>query len=99
MSSLVITSNASTVVDVPIPDMGITIPQAGGSVTISDLWGNLHYGGNVNEQHPDLVAKYTESLQEEWEQHQVLRQRFTRSGELALTPEQLRTLRSLGYIR
>ena len=64
-----------------------------------DLWGDLHYGGSVHEQHPDLVAKYTESLQEEWEQHKALRQRFSRSGELALTPEQLRTLRSLGYIR
>ncbi len=32
-------------------------------------------------------------------EHQSLAQRFTRSGEVALTPEQLRTLRSLGYIR
>ncbi len=64
-----------------------------------DLWNNPHYGGSVHEQHPDLVAKYTEFLQQEWEQHEALRQRFTRSGQLALTPEQLRTLRSLGYIR
>ena len=48
---------------------------------------------------PDLVDKYTEYLEEMWETHQVLATRFTRSGEVALTPEQLRTLRSLGYIQ
>jgi hypothetical protein len=53
----------------------------------------------VNEERPDLVEKYTEFLEEQWEAHQALGQVFRRSGEAALPPEQLRTLRSLGYIQ
>jgi arylsulfatase A-like enzyme len=54
---------------------------------------------NVNEQYPDLVEKYTAFLEAQWEAHQALGQYFTQAGEVALTPEQLRTLRSLGYIQ
>ena len=53
----------------------------------------------MNEERPDLVEKYTEYLEAQWEAHQALAQVFTRSGEAALPPEQLRTLRSLGYIQ
>ena len=35
----------------------------------------------------------------QFEAHLALAQYFTPSGEVELTPEQLRTLRSLGYIR
>ena len=54
---------------------------------------------SLHEERPDLVEKYTEFLEARWEAHQALAQQFTRGGEVALTPEQLRTLRALGYIR
>ena len=38
-------------------------------------------------------------LEEQLEAHQALAQHFTPGEESPLTPEQLRTLRSLGYIR
>ena len=65
-----------------------------------DLWNDPMAMHSLHEERPDLVEKYTEFLEAQWEAHQALAQLFTRSsGEVALTPEQLRTLRSLGYIR
>ncbi len=64
-----------------------------------DLWRNPHYGGSVHEKRPDLVEKYTAFLEAQWEAHQALAQYFTRSESIALTPEQLETLRALGYIQ
>jgi arylsulfatase A-like enzyme len=64
-----------------------------------DLWNDYHCLNSIHKDMPDLVEKYTEFLQAQWEAHQALAQRFTRSGGIALTPEQLETLRSLGYIR
>ena len=64
-----------------------------------DLWSDPYTRQSLHEERPDLVEKYTEFLEAQWEAHQALAQRFTRSGNVALTPEQLRTLRSLGYIR
>ncbi len=53
----------------------------------------------LNEERPDLVEKYTKFLEAQWEAHQALAQLFTPSESVALTPEQLKTLRALGYIR
>jgi len=53
----------------------------------------------VNDEHPDLVAKYRAALLEQWAAHQALASRFTEANEVALTPEQLRQLRALGYIQ
>jgi arylsulfatase A-like enzyme len=64
-----------------------------------DLWHDPYYGGSVEEQRPDLVKKYTEFLKAEWRTHQELGHRFTRSADAPMTPEQLKTLRSLGYIK
>jgi arylsulfatase A-like enzyme len=64
-----------------------------------DLWNDPYCLHSVHEERPDLVEKYTEFLEAQWEAHQALGQRFTRSGEVALTPEQLETLRALGYIQ
>ncbi len=64
-----------------------------------DLWNDPWCLHSVHEERPDLVEKYTEFLEAQWEGHQALAQVFTRSGEVALTPEQLQTLRSLGYIQ
>jgi arylsulfatase A-like enzyme len=54
---------------------------------------------NVNDLYPELVEKYTKLLEAQWDAHQVLRQHVGGStAEVALTPEQLETLRALGYI-
>ena len=64
-----------------------------------DLWNDPHGLRSLHEARPDLVEKYTTFLEAQWEAHQALAQRFTPGEESPLTPEQLRTLRSLGYIR
>lgn len=53
----------------------------------------------VNDEHPELVAKYTEILKRQWEAHRALSQRFGEAGEAAVTPEQLEQLKALGYIQ
>lgn len=64
-----------------------------------DIWNDPHCLNSLHEERPDLVEKYTRFLEAQWEAHQALAQHFTRSKESPLTPEQLETLRSLGYIR
>jgi arylsulfatase A-like enzyme len=65
-----------------------------------DLWNDPYVSHSMHEERPDLVEKYTEFLETQWAAHQALAQRFTRSGDgPAMTPEQLRTLRALGYIQ
>ena len=64
-----------------------------------DLWNDPMCLHSLHEERPDLVEKYTAFLEAQWEAHQALAQRFTPGEESPLTPEQLRTLRSLGYLR
>ncbi len=64
-----------------------------------DLWNDPLCLKSLHEERPDLVEKYTALLEAQWEAHQALATRFTPGGEVALTPEQLRTLRALGYIQ
>lgn len=65
-----------------------------------DVWADPWALHPVNEQYPDLVQKYTSLLQDQWQAHQALAQRFTPGGgQVELTPAQLETLRALGYIR
>jgi arylsulfatase A-like enzyme len=66
---------------------------------VCDLWNDPMCLHNLHEERPDLVEKYTVFLQAQWEAHQALAQHFTRSGETLLTPEQMETLRSLGYVQ
>ena len=54
---------------------------------------------SAHESHPELTRMYTDLLLAQWEAHLALRQRFSRAGATPLTPEQLATLRALGYIR
>jgi arylsulfatase A-like enzyme len=68
-------------------------------VLIYDLWNDPYCLHSLHQEKPDLVKKYTKFLEAQWEAHQALAQHFTRSEESPLTPEQLETLRSLGYIR
>lgn len=53
----------------------------------------------VNDQHPDLVRRYTSQLLELWQAHRTLAKRFEGSEDVTMTPEQLEQLRELGYIR
>jgi arylsulfatase len=64
-----------------------------------DLWNDPYCLHSLHEEHPDLVKKYTMFLQARWKEHRELAKRFTRSADVLLTSEQLRTLRSLGYIK
>ena len=63
-----------------------------------DLWNDPMCLDSLHEERPDLVAKYTALLEQKWREHQRLGEKFTRSEELPLTSEQLRTLRALGYV-
>jgi arylsulfatase len=64
-----------------------------------DLWNDYHCLSSIHEERPDLVKKYTAFLEERWEAHQALAQHFSQKGDVVLNPEQLETLRALGYIR
>ena len=65
-----------------------------------DLWNDPYTQHSLHEERPDLVEKYTEFLEAQFEAHQALAQRLTRSPQDSpLTPEQLETLRSLGYVQ
>jgi hypothetical protein len=64
-----------------------------------DLWSDPLCISPVNEQYPDLVKKYTVFLEDTLFDHQALAKQFTPGPKVALTPEQLERLRSLGYIR
>ena len=68
-------------------------------IILFDRWKDPFHAGSVHEERPDLVEKYIRLIEAHWETHQALAQQFTRSEDSPLTPEQLRTLRSLGYIQ
>lgn len=64
-----------------------------------DLWNDPFALRAVNDRHPDLVERYRRTLLRQWRTHLELARRFREAGEVALTPEQLRQLRALGYVR
>ena len=72
-------------------------PQSTPRLLLYDLWSDPRAFFSVHEEHPDLVEKYTKLLEAQF--RAALGQQFTPGEESPLTPEQLRTLRSLGYIR
>lgn len=53
----------------------------------------------VNDRHPELVERYRRLLEERWQAHLALSRRYAAAGGEALTPDQLESLRALGYIR
>jgi arylsulfatase A-like enzyme len=64
-----------------------------------DLWEDPLCLNSLHEERPDLVSHYTEFLESQFEAHQVVNKAFTRSKDSPLSPDQLRTLQSLGYIQ
>ena len=74
-------------------------PQSVPRLLLYDLWSDPRAFYSVHEEHPDLVEHYTAFLEAQFEAHQLLAQQLTPGEESPLTTEQLRTLRSLGYIR
>jgi arylsulfatase len=85
----------------PDPEQPFWEEQRPAPLLVCDRWNDpmcLRLDG-LHEEHPDLVEKYTAFLEAQWEAHQALAQLFTPSGSVALTPEQLETLRALGYIQ
>jgi len=69
------------------------------ALLLYDLWNDPYCLHSVHEEHPNLVEKNTAFLTKRFEAHLALGRHFTKSGNAVLTPEQLETLRSLGYIR
>jgi arylsulfatase A-like enzyme len=63
-----------------------------------DLWNDPNCLYSLHEERPDLVKKNSRFLQEKWKEDRELAKHFTRPEQANLTAEQLRTLRSLGYI-
>ena len=64
-----------------------------------DLWNDPYTQHSLHEERPELVEKYTAFLEAQFAAHLALAERFTRSEDSPLTPEQLQTLRALGYIQ
>ena len=64
-----------------------------------DLWSDPYCLDSLHEQRPDLVEKYTLFLEKQFAAHQALGQRFAQAEVSPLTPEQLRSLRALGYVQ
>jgi arylsulfatase A-like enzyme len=70
------------------------------ALLVYDLWTDPDALTPINAERPDLVEKYREFLEAQWEAHEVLAQHVGTAGrEVPLTPDQLETLRALGYIR
>ncbi len=74
-------------------------PQSVPRLLLYDLWSDPRAFYSVHEEHPDMVEHYTAFLEAQFEAHRLLAQQLTPGEESPLTPEQLRTLRSLGYIQ
>jgi arylsulfatase A-like enzyme len=64
-----------------------------------DLWTDPYCLHSIHEERPELVEKYTAFLEAQFEAHQAMGTLFKPAEDVALTPEQLQMLRTLGYIR
>ncbi len=68
------------------------------ALLLYDLWNDPMCLHSLHEERRDLVNEYTTFLEAEWKKHQRLAKQFTPGEESPFTPEQLETLRALGYI-
>jgi arylsulfatase A-like enzyme len=66
---------------------------------IFDVRDDPHAFRDLHEGRPDLAARYSKILGRLWQEHLNLAKRFSRSGSVPLNPDQVETLRSLGYLR
>jgi arylsulfatase A-like enzyme len=66
---------------------------------IFDVGKDSHAFHSLNEERPDLVEKYAKMLGRIWKEHRALAAKFSRAGNAPMTPDQIETLRSLGYLR
>ena len=64
-----------------------------------DLWEDPSCLQSLHEERAELVQKYTRLLERQFAAHRALGQRFSRAEVEPLNPDQLRTLRALGYIQ
>ncbi len=94
------------------PDLGRHAIPAGGRwgathpyfaetprLLLYDLFSDPYALHNVNERYPELVEEYRKRLQAQWEAHQALATQFQAAEGVALSPDQLQQLRSLGYVQ
>jgi len=65
---------------------------------IFDVWEDPHAFQSLHAERPELVEKYSKMLKGIWKEHQALAKKFSRAENVPMTPEQIETLRSLGYL-
>lgn len=87
--------------DWPAPDSTVweALPERIPRLLVYDLWKDPKALHSIHAERPDLVAKYTEFLLDRFREHVRLGQRLSPAAESPLTPEQLETLRTLGYVQ
>ena len=66
---------------------------------IFDVEADPHALKSLHEERPDLARKYAKMLGRLWRNHLELARRFTRAGNVPMTPAQIEALRSLGYLQ
>lgn len=70
----------------------------GPRLLLYDLWNDPYCLKSLHEEKPGLAKEYTGRLERIFREHQALAKRFPRGKGAAMDSEQLKTLRSLGYI-
>jgi arylsulfatase A-like enzyme len=66
---------------------------------IFDIGADPHAFRSLHEGRPGLAEKYSKILGRLWNEHLKLARKFSRPGSVPLAPDQIETLRSLGYLR
>ena len=64
-----------------------------------DLWNDPQCLRSLHEGRPELVRRYAEFLESKLREHRALAKKFSRAADAPLNPEQIESLRSLGYIK
>lgn len=66
---------------------------------VFDIQADPHAFRNIDQERPDLAARYSEMLGRIWKDDLALARRFTRPSLIPMTPAEAERLRSLGYLR
>jgi arylsulfatase A-like enzyme len=85
----------------PVGNQRAARPHRAGmpALYLYDVWDDPFARQRVNDRYPELVEKYTKLLTQQWQAHAALARRFQPGAENDMTPEQVETLRALGYIQ